>query len=442
MKAAIIAGGKGERIRSISHDLIPKALVPVAGRPILFFQLEQLRRYGVTDVGLILGHLAHEVRRRMSDAPIAQTLKINYFEENLPLGTAGGLLQAKEFFKDDDFFVLYGDIAFDVDLNHFMAYHKTQASIATLVAHPNDHPLTSDLLKVDASHRLLEILPVKTRMPGDYRNLVPAALYCFSPKIFNYIRASEKQDFIHDVFPSLLKEGEKVAVYSTPEYLRDIGTPERLTKVEKDIQTGFMARMNREKKRPTLFLDRDGVINQDLPDTGIIRANQLKLLPTVVEAIKTANDAGVLVIVITNQPQIAKGFMTVDELDHVHARLEMELSAGGAWLDRIYYCPHHPDKGFPGEISSLKIACECRKPGTGLFLQAIKELPVDIHRACMIGDSPRDIRAAQKMNIKAYGVRTELNARVGWGADAPDQVFNTLLEAVREAVHVLDQSPT
>jgi len=428
MKAAIIAGGKGERIRSISHDLIPKALVPVAGKPILFFQLEQLRRYGVTDVGLILGHLAQDVRTRMSDAPTAHTLRIHYFEEKSPLGTAGGLLQAKDFFKDGDFFVLYGDIAFDIDLNHLMAFHKKQAALATIIAHPNDHPLTSDLLKVDAAQRLLEILPAKTRTPGDYRNLVPAALYCFSPKLFDFIRVSEKQDFIHDVFPALLKKGEKIAVYSTPEYLRDIGTPERLKMVEKDIQTGFMSRMNREQKRPTLFLDRDGVINHDLADTGIIRPDQLKLMPTATEAIKLANDAGFLVVVITNQPQIAKGFITVDDLDRIHARLETELSAGKAWLDRIYYCPHHPDKGFAGEIPSLKIVCECRKPGIGLFLQAIQELPVDIHRACMIGDSSRDIMAAKTMKIKAYGVRAGLDA---------DQTFNTLLEAVQEAVRVL-----
>ena len=109
---------------------------------------------------------------------------------------------------------------------------------------------------------------------------------------------------------------------------------------------------------------------------------------------RKAQEAGFLTVAVTNRAQVAKGLVTLEELDRLFGRLEALLAEDGGVLDRIYFCPHHPDAGFPGEVPALKIRCECRKPGTLLFRRAIDELPIDKERSVGIGDSLRDIGAA------------------------------------------------
>jgi len=431
MKAVIVAGGKGTRIRCVSGESIPKALLPVAGQPIIYRQIELLKRYGIKEIIFLLGYLGDLLENAIASASILEGIEATFYIEKEPLGTAGGLLAARERLSKEDFLVLYGDIAIEVDLHRLSQFHKQNQSVFTLTAHPNDHPHSSDLLVVDGNARLLNLLPKNGRAPGNYRNLVPAALYCLSPDIFKFIQPSTKQDFILDVIPRLLHAGQSVSVYNTPEYLRDMGTPERFQTVEEHIRTGFMSRMNFSFKRPTIFLDRDGVINQDLPDKGINQPSELNLFPSATKAIQTINRAGWLAVVVTNQPQLAKGYLTSEGLDRIHAKLETALGRGHAWLDRIYFCPHHPEQGHIGEIKALKISCECRKPKTGMFLQAIQDLPIDTENAYVIGDTWRDFQAAKILGFNAYGVDAALQKRVEKNVVQPDLWFSNVLETVQ-----------
>lgn len=152
------------------------------------------------------------------------------------------------------------------------------------------------------------------------------------------------------------------------------------------------------------------------------------------------NERGWLAVVATNQPQLAKGFITSGELDAVHAKLETLLGQEGAKLDRIFYCPHHPEKGFPGEVPELKVECECRKPRPGLILRASGELPVDLGESCLIGDSWRDAGAAQAAGVWSYGVRTGVGSRAGEGQVRPDLIFSDVLEATRFALDGLPEA--
>ncbi len=309
-KAAIIAGGKGTRIRSLAHDSIPKALIPVAGEPIVFRQLQLLARYGVHDVAVLAGYLANLLREKM--LPKANTLDVHleFFVEDELLGTAGYFLAASDFLSGDDFFVLYGDVAVEMDLTRLLSFHRSKKAMATIVTHPNDHPHESDLLRVDENGRILGILPRKKREPGFYRNLVPAAVYCFSNEVFKYIEPFVEQDFIADVFPRIINKGCPIYAYITPEYLRDMGSVTRYEMVEKDARSGLLERLNFSVKRPAIFFDRDGVLNYELGSRGLIHHDELELIPNAGKAVQLVNDAGWLALVTTNQSQVAKGCMT------------------------------------------------------------------------------------------------------------------------------------
>lgn len=270
-RAIIIAGGAGTRIRSISGDLIPKALVPVAGRPIVAWQLELLARHGIREVAICAGHLAGALQAGMEPLAREAGVTLTFFVETEPRGTAGGLLAARAFVGREDFFVLYGDVAVEMDLARLMAFHREKGALATVVCHPNDHPHESDLLRVGDDDRVLEVLPRKGRPAGFYRNLVPAAVYCLSPSALEFIEPGVRRDFIGDVLPRMIREGAAVFAYNTPEYLRDMGTPERYARVESDLERGLPGRMNRAERRPAVFFDRDGVLNREV-EGGASRA--------------------------------------------------------------------------------------------------------------------------------------------------------------------------
>lgn len=153
------------------------------------------------------------------------------------------------------------------------------------------------------------------------------------------------------------------------------------------------------RMRPAIFLDRDGTLNFDYG--WITSPAKIELLPGAGEAVRLINDSGYLAVLVTNQPVIARGEITVEGLGIIHQRLESLLEQSGAHLDAIYYCPHHPDAGVPGERPELKIRCQCRKPAPGLLESAARDLDIDTSRSWMVGDSERDLGAAAAFGIPA-----------------------------------------
>ena len=434
LRAAIIAGGKGTRIRSISGGLIPKSLVPVAGSPIVFRQLELLARYGFTEVAIIAGHLAEQLQSAIPPEAARLGLRVEFFVESSPLGTAGGLLAARRFFGDADFVTMYGDMAVEMDLARLVAFHRAKGGVASLVVHPNDHPHESDLVVAGSGGRVSAILPRKGRPAGWYRNLVPAGVYCLSAGILDCIAPGGPQDFIADVFPRALAAELSLFACNTPEYIRDMGTADRYAMAERDILSGQFARMNFARKRPAVFLARDGVLIEEVDPLGLADIDKLALTPRAGQAVRAINEAGLLAIVVTNQPVVAKGRLSVAQLEMMHAKLETLLGRQGAKLDGIYACPHHPERGFAGEVAELKIDCDCRKPRPGLLRAAANDLPVLMERSCLIGDSARDVGAARAAGIACYGVRTGFGCRDCPADQQPDKLFDDVLDAVRHAV--------
>lgn len=187
--------------------------------------------------------------------------------------------------------------------------------------------------------------------------------------------------------------------------------------------------MNAHSKRgrPAVFLDRDGTLN--IEKGGVRRPQELELIPGVPEALIALRHAGFCLVVVTNQSIIARGQASESDVAAVHRRLESELNEAGAYLDGIYVCPHHPDRGFPGERADLKIACDCRKPATGLIERACRDLAIDLSASWMIGDQTRDVELARRAGLRSILVQTGAAGGDGQFACAADHVAPDLTRA-------------
>jgi mannose-1-phosphate guanylyltransferase / phosphomannomutase len=388
MKVVIMAGGKGTRIASIA-DSIPKPMIPINGKPILEYQIECLRKNGLTDIILVIGHLGQHIEDYFGDGSRFECC-ISYFIETEPLGTAGALFKLKDL--SEDIILINGDIIFDVDFSRMITFHKEKKAYATLAVHPNSHPFDSALIISNSNNQITGWLN-KEDDRKYYKNRVNAGIHIISYDFLkNFTKTKEKLDLDRDILkPSILFGG--IFAYYTPEYILDMGTPERYNQVLIDINKGLVNKKNLSIKQKCVFLDRDGTINKF--NDFIKDPQDLELIDDVAEAIKKINSLGYLAIVITNQPVIARGEVDFATLELIHMKMETELGKYGAYIDDIFFCPHHPDKGFPGERPEYKIDCDCRKPKPGLILQAAKKYNIDIEQSYMVGDDLRDVQAGE-----------------------------------------------
>lgn len=177
-----------------------------------------------------------------------------------------------------------------------------------------------------------------------------------------------------------------------------------------------------------VFLDRDGVINKEVGH--ISKPEQFELLPKVGEAIKLLNENNLKVIIITNQPVVARGEATIEDVENVHKKMKKEIEKHGAHIDAIYYCPHHPDRGFPGERVEYKINCDCRKPKIGLLKKAVKKFNIDLKKSFFIGDKTVDIQTGKNAGCKTILVKTGYGGKDKKFNVKPDFVCEDLLDAV------------
>lgn len=423
-QAVILAGGKGTRLAERLHGR-PKPLVDIDGVPLLQRQLDALRAGGFTDVLLLVNHAADQIA-----AFVAQTatdgMRVELMDDGEPRGTAGALAQAMDRLAER-FLVVYGDTLFEVDLAHFWSVHAASGAEASLFLHPNDHPFDSDLVEIDAASRVVAMHaaphPVDTWLP----NLVNAALYVVERAAIAFWREAPS-DIARDLFPAMLRRGAHLHGYVSFEYIKDIGTPKRLDKAVGHLRAGVVARARREMAHRAVFLDRDGTIN--VPRGHLKRAEDLDLLPGVGAAVKRLNDAEYRVVVVTNQPVLARGETSTAELHRIHGKMEVLLGNEGGFIDRLYYCPHYPQTGFPGEVAALKITCDCRKPAPGLIDRARSELNIDLRHSWLIGDSTADIAAAAVRGITSVLVRTGSAGRDFLYPAVPDFVADDLADAV------------
>ena len=412
MKVVIMAGGRGTRISELFPD-IPKPLIPIDGIPVLEREICSLASQGFRDIILTVSYLHEKIEEHFGDGS-KWGVKIEYLVENTPLGNAGALFKLN---LKEDFLLLNADAMFDVDFNRFVAFHKEHGGLVTLFTHPNSHPYDSGLLVADKNGAVEQWLAKEDSRPEYYRNRVNAGLHVINPKVLELsgIDADRvgavgengkpiKVDLDRQLLKPLAGTG-KMFCYDSPEYVKDMGTPERYDAVCEDYKAGRVSGKNLQNKQKAVFIDRDGTINKYV---GFLRdIDEFELLDGVADAIKKINASGYLAIVVTNQPVIARGEVSFEELERIHNKMETLLGKEGAYLDAIYFCPHHPHKGYEGERPELKFDCNCRKPKPGMLLKAAQDFNIDLAQSWMIGDGENDIRAGQNAGCRTALIGNE-----------------------------------
>ncbi len=472
MKTVIMAGGRGTRISELFPD-IPKPLIPIEGVPVLEREIISLRNQGFKDIIMTVSHMGDKIMNHFGDGA-KLGVAIQYYNEVTPLGNAGALFKLREQLGDEPFLLLNADAVFDVDFNRMVRFHQEHGGLVTLFTHPNNHPYDSGLIIAEKDMSVQSWLAKEDVRPIYYKNRVNAGLHVIDPKVLDMVSIDAdkigtvdkttgktvKVDLDRQLLKPLAGTG-KMFCYDSPEYVKDMGTPDRFHQVEEDFKAGRVSAKNLSNKQKAVFLDRDGTIDspeyvKDMgtPDrfhqveedfkagrvsaknlsnkqkavfldrdgtinkyVGFLRnINDFELIDGVAEAIKKINASGHLAIVVTNQPVIARGEVTFQELEEIHNKMETELGLQGAYLDAIYYCPHHPHKGYEGEVPELKIECDCRKPKPGMLLKAADDYNIDLSQSYMIGDGENDIKAGLAAGCKAILVN-------GAGTDAKNEDF-------------------
>lgn len=430
MKTVIMAGGKGTRISTLFPEM-PKPLIPIDGLPVLEREICSLRDQGFVDLILTVSHMGDRIIDYFGDGSCLG-VSIQYYNEVTPLGNAGALFKLRKQLTED-FLLLNADAIFDVDFNRMVEFHHSHGGLVTLFTHPNSHPYDSGLLITDENLSVKQWLAKEDERPTYFKNRVNAGLHVISPAVLDMTEIDAetigtvdeatgkvmKVDLDRQLLKPLAGTG-KMFCYDSPEYVKDMGTPERYFSVVSDFKAGIVQSKNLKNKQKAIFLDRDGTINKYV---GFLRdINQFELIEGVSEAIKRINASGYLCIVVTNQPVIARGEVTISQLDEIHNKMETLLGLEGAYIDGLYYCPHHPNKGFEGEIPELKFDCECRKPKPGMLLKAAEDFNIDLSGSWMIGDGENDIKAGANAGCKT--------CLIGGGQFGQDMTVGSLFEFV------------
>ncbi len=429
MQAVIMAGGKGTRLTPITKDEIPKPMVPILGRPLLEWQIEALKRNGIDDICLIIGHLGKKIKKYFGDGK-AFDVQVSYIEEKEPLGTAGAFYYLKKWLTESSFFLIFGDVFFDIDLDRIYRFHQGNHAEATLFVHPNSHPFDSDLVKMDESARIFAFDSKHNVRNYWYENCVNAGLYLLNASICDRVPSPVNKDLDKQVLANMISDGNAVYGYRSPEYIKDIGTVERITSTIQDIESGFIAARSLRNRQKCIFLDRDGTVNKL---KGLLYdIEKFELEDTVIEALRLINHSEWLCIVVTNQPVVARGLCSIDDVHEIHRKMSTLLGNAGVYIDDIQFCPHHPDRGYPEENPVYKVACHCRKPDIGMLDACAEKYNIDLQASWIVGDTTTDIQTGVNAGMHTALVKTGEAGQDKKYLVAPETVGDTLLDVVKQ----------
>jgi len=389
MDVAILIGGKGLRTKKISKK-IPKPFLKLNNKSIIERQLENLKHY--KRIFLLSNKKISKYNNKLSNKNIV------IIEEEKPLGNAGCLKNLNRYKKlNDNILIISGDLVFNLDIKKFENFHKKNKSEITYLVHPNDHITDSDAIEINNKNQLIKFHK-KPHTKKNIGNLCLSGIMIIKKKILNHIKENKFQDFSKDILPKLIKKNIKIYAYNTREYVKDVGTPGRIYTVKKHLKILKYKKGSLKTKIPAVFLDRDGVINKEYPNKHY--QNPLEIIEGAIDAVKKINEKGFLSVIVTNQSAVAKGVVTIDKVERDHKKLEYLFGVHGSYIDRIYYCPYYPIKGFKGEIKKYKKKSSLRKPNNGMLLNAINDLNIDTKKSYMVGDRNTDYLAAKKTGVK------------------------------------------
>ncbi len=378
-EAVVLAGGRGTRLGGLTGQ-VPKPMLDVAGVPFVEHVVWNLARHGIKRICISSGYLSEAVTSVLEDGR-RLGVEILHSVEDEPAGTGGALALAAEHLADDVFVVVNGDTLFDVNY----------LDLALLLASASDAQAALALRRVGDAARFGSVTLSGDRVTrfaeksAEGEGLVSGGVYVLRASALEALQPGPSS-LESDLFPELVAAGRALG-REYDGFFIDIGVPAEFERAQADVSSW--------RRKPALFLDRDGVLNEDLGH--VHTPKEFRWIPGARQAVKHANDAGWLVIVITNQAGIGRGLYSEEEFAAFTAWIDGELAHAGAHVDATYYCPHHPVHGQ----GSYLVACDCRKPAPGMFERALADWDVDVSRSVMVGDSDSDLQAAQAAGIGA-----------------------------------------
>ena len=372
-QAVILAGGRGERLKPFT-DTLPKPMFPIDGVPFIVRLIEQIKSFSINRIVILLGYLADKVIDEIGNGK-KYGVEITYDVAPVEFDTGKRLVHAKNLL-DDKFLLMYCDNYCPIDFNKLINDSYVNNADIQMSIYSNKDGYTKNNVIVDDETGLVKVYDKKRTTP----NLqgVEIGYHIVKKKVIDLI-GDENINFAAKVFPELVNNKKLYATITDHRYY-SIGSYERMPLTEEFF-----------KPKKIVFLDRDGTLNIKAEKAHYIEnKDEFKWLPGSKEAIKMLNDRGVITILVSNQPGIARGNFTEETLADIHNKMQQDLKEIGAHIDHIYYCPHN---WFDG--------CECRKPKPGMLYQAARDLSFDLTKCYLFGDDERDIEAANAARCKS-----------------------------------------
>lgn len=393
MNLVILCGGKGTRLKTIVKKK-SKTLVKVNNKELILNILEQCK--SIKKKYFLLNKNQYDLISFLKK----KNLQRNILFENNFLGDGGCLSSLKKIknFHIKDFLIISGDLLINIDINSFINFHYKKKSKITFWCHPTDHAIDSDLVSFNSKFKLEKFF-TKPHKRNNIGNISAAGIYIINGSLLHYLPKKLKEYSSRKYFKHIIKKKKVVAYcYTSRDFIKDAGTQKRLIYLRKLLKNKNNKYFNQIKKLPAIFMDRDGVINKEKKNE--LFSNPLNICDGVISALKKINKSKFLSVLITNQPGIAKGYFSIKQLYEMHNRMNFYLSSNGCYFDSIYFCPHHPEIGFKGEVKKFKKKCKCRKPKIGMIKKAVKDLNINLKKSVFIGNSFSDYKCALNAGIK------------------------------------------
>jgi D,D-heptose 1,7-bisphosphate phosphatase len=380
-QCAILVGGLGTRLGELTVDT-PKPLLDCGGRPFLAWIVRELSRYGVSDVVLLAGYRSERVEKFCAEVQkwLPKQVAVSVSVEPKPAGTGGAIWYARDLLQDQ-FLVINGDSWFDTNLARLFAAAEREKTTANLLLRRISDSSRYGTVELQGKR----VTGFREKDPLGGAGIINAGVYLFSREILDHI--NESCSLERDVLPALAARGG-LAGEVLDGYFIDIGIPSDYARAGEQLP--------RMLRRPAVFFDRDGVINEDIGWVGSV--DRFHWIEGAKDALQLLADSGYHAFLVTNQAGVARGLYSEEDVVALHRHISQEVLAIGGTIDDIRYCPDHPD----ATVEQYRRPSEHRKPQPGMILDLLSKWEIPKGRSLLVGDKESDIQAATAAGIAGY----------------------------------------